>query len=138
MYVPTSRNPSRTLRFETASPNGAGFAHFLIQRKNIIGLKQIDAVWVFECSSSSRAPCMFFTVEDLAQAVPRPPDPPAQPNPTPGPSDEDPNARENTNKPGSEPGPSQMVKRRGLEKRNFVRVHTFRYNGNMTVASEYM
>ncbi|KAF2032521.1 hypothetical protein EK21DRAFT_109901 [Setomelanomma holmii] len=66
------------------SPNSARFAHFLIQRKNQIGLKTITAVWAFEYQSRSHAPCMLFNVGPLAAPMPRPqPQPPPQ-NPPPG------------------------------------------------------
>ncbi|KAF2832786.1 hypothetical protein CC86DRAFT_414326 [Ophiobolus disseminans] len=117
------------------SPNGAGFAHFLIQRKAEVGLKQIEAVWVFECSTGSKTPCLFFTVEDLAQPVPRPSNTGPQPNSTPG---DDPIAKgdaENARSGKEEPA---MVKPRDVEKRNFVRVHTFRLGDNVTLSSEYI
>ncbi|KAF2832785.1 hypothetical protein CC86DRAFT_399450 [Ophiobolus disseminans] len=53
------------------SPNGARFAHFLIQRKNQIGMKTVTGVHAFECVSRSHDPRFMFTVGPI-QAVPWP------------------------------------------------------------------
>lgn len=54
------------------SPNGASFAHFLIERKYIVGLKSINAVWVWECESDHKHPCMMFGVVDVPTPAERP------------------------------------------------------------------
>jgi len=82
---------------------------------------------------------MIFRAKDLAQAAPRPQNPPAQPVPSPGPSDDDPNTRENTENPREGDGPPPaMIKARNSEKRHIIREHTFRFDGNVTVSSEYI
>jgi hypothetical protein len=107
------------------SPNGARVAHLLIQRKLDIGLKTVVGIYVFECLTRARGPCIMFKLGNLAAPVPRPQDSPARPFPSPG---TDPNA----------PVGGGDIKKRIAKKRNVVRQHIFRFDGNMTVTSEYV
>jgi hypothetical protein len=99
------------------SPNGARFAHFLIQRKNNVGLKTVIGIFVFECLSRSRAPCLMFKLGSLAAPVLVPQ--------------------------GQADSPDQIVQgsggmgeKRVVDHRNFVRIHTFHYVGNGSVSRE--
>lgn len=98
--------------------------HFLTQRTLNVGLKTVVGIYVFECLSRARGPCIMFKLNNLAAPVIRPQDP-AQPAPSPG---TDPNAPV---------GGGQMEKRRE-KKRDIVRQHVFRFDGNVTVTSEYV
>jgi len=119
-----------------SSPNGAGFAHFLIQRKGQLGLKRIFSVAVVRSSTSWHSPCMVFVVEDLEKPVPRPEDdtaPVAEPV--------DPNDTEMMDAPAAPLGhvPAENKHGRRLAKRNFVRMHTFTLDarGNVTLFSSF-
>ncbi|KAH7096056.1 hypothetical protein FB567DRAFT_602176 [Paraphoma chrysanthemicola] len=98
------------------SPNGARVAHLLTQRKKEVGLKSITGVYVFECQSKSRAPCLFFKIEPLAAPVPRP-----QPEQTQ-------NSEQDLDKPVDG---GRMVKR--LMKDGVVREYVFQFGRNETV-----
>jgi hypothetical protein len=111
-----------TTRVHVGSPNSACVAHFLTQRKNLIGLKTVTGVWVFECSSRSHAPCLIFDVGPLAAPVPRP-----QPQPQPQNPGIDPNAPI---------GGGEVSKR--MAGNEMVREHVFRFDGNGTVESGYV
>ncbi|KAH5071318.1 hypothetical protein HBH96_010910 [Parastagonospora nodorum] len=120
-----------------SSANGSGFAHFLIQRKLQVGLKSIDRVLVFQGESKSKAPCLMFGVVNLSAPTPRPRDDTTK-DPAAGPGS-DPNDTEMT----EEPDDPDLLPEGGnvgawsLQKRSFVRVHTFRLNerGNVTLSS---
>ena len=92
------------------SPNGARVAHFLIQRKNQIGMKTVTGVYAFECSSRSHAPCLMFTIGPT-QTVPRP---------------------------QQQQQAARTDEKRAPLKNNFVREHVFRFDGNVTVSSQYV
>jgi hypothetical protein len=125
------------------SPNGAGFAHFLIERKEQVGLKTIDTILVFQCESKAKGPCMMFGVQDLAAPAPRPKDDTAPKDPAAGPSGSDPNENKMTEDiemldavpPDDEKFGNKET--RGLAKGNFVRLHTFSLDehGNVTLSS---
>ncbi|KAH3918091.1 hypothetical protein HBH56_031810 [Parastagonospora nodorum] len=106
------------------SPNGARVAHFLIQRKPQVGLKTVIGIYGFESQAKSRAPCLMFKLGNLAAATPRPPVQRSELGPSSG-------AEQNM------PVEETSVKR-VLEQRNFVRTHIFRFDGNVTLPSEYM
>lgn len=106
------------------SPNGARVAHFLTQRKLNVGLKTVVDIYVFECLSRVRGPCIMFKLGNVDAPV-APPQDPAQPAPSPG---TDPNA----------PVEVGEMEKRVSKKRNVVRQHVFRFDGNMTVTSEYV
>ncbi|KAH3980431.1 hypothetical protein HBH64_030150 [Parastagonospora nodorum] len=123
-----------------SSPNGAGFAHFLIERKAQVGHKRIDVVLLFECESARSSPCMVFGVEDVEVPTPRPKDD-ATPK---DPKGDDPNNRDVTKDPEQAPPgllpPGETREEeitRRLEKQNFVRSHTFKLDayGNVTLSS---
>jgi hypothetical protein len=75
---------------------------------------------------------MWFTAQDLAQAVPRMPDPPADP------TELEPDPDSDIDMPDVDDGLSSLSGRPGMEERNVVRVHTFRFDGNITVSSHYV
>lgn len=77
---------------------------------------------------------MMFTTLTRDEAVPRTPDPPANPSPVPAP-DQDPNS-DTHGDPGVPIAP--LGERSAVKKRNIVRVHTFRFDGNATVSSHYV
>ncbi|KAF2029879.1 hypothetical protein EK21DRAFT_112554 [Setomelanomma holmii] len=127
-----------------AIPKGFGFAQFLIQHKNLVGLKKIDSVNLFQCENPFQTACMLFWVQNLAQPLPvlpqdfAPKDPGMQP-----PTHDDPNAKpvensHNVPRSGVEP-PTEALKARTLEKRNVVREHIFRVNeiGDVTLSLAY-
>jgi hypothetical protein len=99
------------------SPNGARFAHFLIQRKNYVGLKTVIGIFVFECLSRSRAPCLMFKLGNLAAPVPVPQGQAGS---------MDSNAL----------GIEYSHEKRAVDQHNFVRIHTFHYGGNVSVSNE--
>lgn len=129
------------MTFISGSRNGAGFAHFLTQRKAQVGLKTIDRLSVFQCDTLSHAPCMIFWVKELAAATPRPKDDTKPKDPGAGPSD-DPNTKEDTttpDPPGMLPQDHEIKHKRPAgqapEKRNFVRECTFRFDSGNTEAT---
>lgn len=84
---------------------------------------------------------MLFLTQDLYASTPRPKDDVPPEDPGAGPSD--PNKKGNTNAlpgPGDDPPDDETVGQkvtRSLEKRNFVRTHTFKLgvDGNVTLSS---
>lgn len=128
---------SRELTSTSGSPNGSGFAHFLIQRKLQIGLKSVDRVLAFQCESKSKSACLMSGMVDLSAPTPRSEEDTTK-NPAAGPSS-DPNDTDMADDP-DEPGvllEGGNVGARSLEKRNFVRMHTFRLDnrGDVTLSS---
>ncbi|KAF1915293.1 hypothetical protein BDU57DRAFT_595863 [Ampelomyces quisqualis] len=57
-----------------ASPNGAGFAHFLNERKLQVGLKTIDFALVMQCEDEEQSPCLVFEVTKVQTPTPPPED----------------------------------------------------------------
>jgi hypothetical protein len=91
----------------------------LIQRKLQLGLKTVIGIYAFECLSRSRAPCLMFKSGNLAAPVAVPHGQGATSPDT----DSDSSIRE-------------MCEKHALDRRNFVRIHTFHYAGNLTVSNK--
>jgi hypothetical protein len=84
----------------------------------------MTAIWVFECASGSRAPCIMFQVGNLAAPVPRPQSASAESGVVAG-----------TDRKAS----GDAVVKAKPEKREIVKEHTFRTDGgNVTLVSEYV
>ncbi|KAH8727694.1 hypothetical protein GQ44DRAFT_770251 [Phaeosphaeriaceae sp. PMI808] len=110
------------------SPLGTCTAHFIIQRKQQIGLKRIPAVWAMQSLSRTSSPVLMFQAEHLTEAVPLPKPEHGMDN------SNDLDADSNT------PSPSQGMseKAQDTDYKNILRVHTFQGDGSMTVENRFM
>ncbi|KAF1917347.1 hypothetical protein BDU57DRAFT_546645 [Ampelomyces quisqualis] len=67
VHISTDTDEGKAL---LSSPNGAGFAYFLIERKAQIGIKSIKSIQLMKCEGVTESACMAFHVENLRAPAP--------------------------------------------------------------------